>query len=260
MLLSISTPFIKRPVLTTVCTILIVLLGTISLALLPLEKLPEIAPKRVSVVASYVGADAKTTVDNVTTVLEREINGVEDVKWIDSNTTNAGIATVNITFPVETDSNISQVLVQNRVAQAQSSLPQSVLATGVTTEKQSPSVTLAYAFYSEKDDQGNYLYDPLFLQNYVDRYVFNDIKRIKGVGSITVGGSAKYAMRFWLDPNKLAARGLTATDVTDAIQEQNFEIGAGGVGKLPAPPPISNLSCLCGWLAASPLKKKRKIW
>ncbi|NES85498.1 MAG: hydrophobe/amphiphile efflux-1 family RND transporter, partial [Moorea sp. SIO2B7] len=236
MLLSLSSTFIKRPVLTTVCSILIVLAGTICMALLPLDKLPEIAPKRVSVVANYVGADAKTTVDNVTTVLEREINGVEDLKWIDSNTANTGTATINVTFPVAKDSNVSQVLVQNRVAQAQSNLPQAVLSTGITTEKQSPSVTLAYAFYSEKDEGGNYFYDTEFIYNYVDRYLWNDLKRIKGVGSLSALGAAKYSMRIWVDPDKLAARGLTANDVVNTIKEQNFEVGAGGIGKQPALP------------------------
>ncbi|MGK7909462.1 MAG: efflux RND transporter permease subunit [Synechococcus sp.] len=235
MLLSVSTPFIKRPVLTTVCTIIIVLLGTISLALLPADKLPEIAPKRVTVTANYVGADAKTTVDNVTSVLEREINGVEDVKWIDSNTTNNGQATINISFPVEKDRNISQVLVQNRVAQAQTDLPQAVLSTGVKTDLQSPSTTLIYSFYSDKDENGEYLYDADFLFNYVDRYIWNELRRIKGVGSLTAGGAEKYSMRIWVDPDKLAARGLTAQDVVSAIQEQNFEVGAGGIGRPPSP-------------------------
>ena len=180
MLFSIATPFIKRPVLTTVCTILIILVGLISMALLPLDKLPEIAAKRVSVTANYVGADAKTTVDNVTTVLEREINGVEDAKWIDSFTDNTGNATINVSFPVENDSNMAQVLVQNRVSQAQSDLPQAVISTGVKTEKQSPSITLLYSFYSEKDANGNYLYDRVFINNYIDRYIWNDLRRING--------------------------------------------------------------------------------
>ena len=236
MLLSISTPFIKRPVLTTVCTIVIVLVGVICIALLPLDKLPQIAPKQITVRANYVGADARTTVDNVTTVLEREINGTEDVKWINSNTDNNGNATINVSFPVEKDTNISQVLVQNRVAQAQSNLPQSVTATGVTTEKESPSVTLVYAFYSETDEAGEYYYDPIFLYNYLDRYLWNELKRLEGVGSLRAFGAATYSMRIWLDPNKLAARGLTATDVVNAIASQNFEVGAGGVGRQPVSP------------------------
>ncbi|ELS01894.1 hydrophobe/amphiphile efflux-1 (HAE1) family transporter [Xenococcus sp. PCC 7305] len=234
MIFSIATPFIKRPVLTTVCTILIILVGLIAMALLPLDKLPEIAPKRVSVTANYVGADAQTTIDNVTTVLEREINGVEDAKWIDSFTDNNGNATINISFPVENDSNMAQVLVQNRVSQAQAELPQTVLATGLKTEKQSPSITLAYAFYAEKDENGEFPYDTIFINNYIDRYVWNDLRRIKGVGSITLYGSSTYAMRIWVDPDKLAARGLTASDVVNTIQEQNFDIGTGAIGKQPA--------------------------
>ncbi|BDM79784.1 efflux RND transporter permease subunit [Acaryochloris marina] len=236
MLLSVSSPFIKRPVLTTVCTIVIVLLGVIAMALLPLDKLPQIAPKQIAVRANYVGADAKTAVDNVTTVLEREINGTEDVKWMTSSTDNTGTATINVSFPVEKDTNISQVLVQNRVAQAQSELPPSVISTGVTTEKESPSVTLVYSLYSEKDEAGSYYYNPQFLYNYLDRYLWNELKRIEGVGSLRAFGAAAYSMRLWLDPDKLAARGLTAADVVNAVQTQNFEVGAGGVGRQPGLP------------------------
>ncbi|NCO75753.1 MAG: efflux RND transporter permease subunit [Cyanobacteria bacterium] len=233
--MSLSSEFIKRPVLTTVCTIVIILIGVICMALLPLDKLPQIAPKRVSVTANYVGADAKTTVDNVTSVLEREINGTADIRWISSNTANTGQSTINVSFPVEVDSNTAQVLVQNRVAQAQSSLPSIVNQSGVTTEQQSPSVTLAYGFYSEKGEDGKYLYDSTFLYNYLDRYMWNELSRIEGVGSLNALGSSTYAMRIWLDPSKLAARGLTATDVVSVIQEQNFDIGTGGIGRLPNP-------------------------
>ncbi len=235
MLLSLSTPFIKRPVLTTVCSIVIILVGVISMALLPMDKLPEIAPKKVEVTAQFIGADAKTTVDNVTTVIEREINGTEQVRWIESFSDNTGNVTINVVFPTEMDRNMAQVLVQNRVAQAQADLPQAVNEAAVKTDKKSPSVTLALAFYSEKDENGNFYYDEVFLNNYVDRYVWNDIKRIKGVGSINLYGSAKYAMRLWVDPDKLAARGLTATDVVNVIEEQNLEVGAGKIGQAPAP-------------------------
>lgn len=231
--MSLATPFIKRPVLTTVCSVVIILVGTICMALLPLDKLPQIAPKQISVSANYVGADAQTAVDNVTSVLEREINGTENVRWINSNTGNTGQATINVSFPVEIDTNIAQVLVQNRVAQAQSSLPPVVTQQGVTAEKKSPSVTLAYSFYSDKDADGNYLYDPVFLYNYMDRYIWNELKRIKGVGSLQAVGSSTYSMRFWLAPDKLAARRLTAMDVVAAIQEQNFDVGTGAIGNRP---------------------------
>ena len=214
---------------------IIIILGLISMAVLPQDKLPEIAPKKVQVTANYIGADSQTTVDNVTTVLERQINGTEQVRWIESFSDNTGNVTTNVIFPTEMDRNMAQVLVQNRVAQAQPDLPDAVTKTGVTTEKQSPSVTLLFAFYSEKDEDGNYLYDEVSIFNYVDRYVWNDIKRIVGVGNLTQYGYEEYAMRLWFDPDKLAARGLTASDVVSVIEEQNAEVGAGRIGQAPAP-------------------------
>lgn len=234
MLLSLSSAFIKRPVLTTVCSVVIILVGTICMALLPLDKLPQIAPKQIVVAANYVGADAKTTVDNVTTPMERQINGVENMRWMTSNTDNNGNAIINVSFPVEVDTNIAQVLVQNRVSQASPFLPQSVNATGVTTRNQSPSITLVYAFYSDKGADGKPLYDINFVNNYVDRYIWNDFRRIRGVGDLALFGGDLYAMRFWVDPDKLAARGLTANDVVRAVQDQNADVGAGAIGRLPA--------------------------
>ncbi|MEB3310527.1 MAG: efflux RND transporter permease subunit [Snowella sp.] len=234
MLLSIADVFIKKPVLTTVCTIVIVLLGAIAIPLLPLAKLPDMAPKQVTVSANYVGADAKTTEENVTTVLERQINGTEQVIYMNSVTDNTGISTTNVYFPVEMDRNIAQVLVQNNVAMAQSSLPESVARQGITTQKQSPSVTIAYGIFSEKDAQGKFIYDDIFLSNFVDRVLVNEIKRLNGVGSTAIIGAGQYAMRFWLDPNAIAARGLTSQDVVQAIQTQNIQIGAGGVNLPPA--------------------------
>jgi len=234
MLLSLSSNFIKRPVLTTVCSVVIVLVGLICIALLPLDKLPQIAPKQIVVAANYVGAEAKTTVDNVTTPIERQVNGVENMRWMTSNTDNNGNAIINVSFPVEVDTNIAQVLVQNRVAQASPFLPQSVNATGVTTRNQSPSITLVYAFYAEKGADGKPLYDINFVNNYVDRYIWNDFRRIRGVGDLALFGGDLYAMRFWVNPDKLAARGLTATDVVRAVQDQNTDVGAGAIGKLPA--------------------------
>ncbi|WP_013320970.1 efflux RND transporter permease subunit [Gloeothece verrucosa] len=234
--MSLSDGFIKRPVLTTVCSIVIVLVGTICMALLPLDKLPQIAPKQIVVSANYVGADAKTTVDNVTTPIERQINGVDYMRWMTSNTDNNGNSSISVSFPVEIDSNTAQVLVQNRVAQSNQFLPQSVIATGVNTRKQSPSITLVYAFYSDKGADGKPLYPISFVNNYVDRYIWNDLRRIEGVGDLALFGGDIYAMRIWVDPDQLAGRGLTATDVVQAIQRQNFEVGAGSVGAQPAPP------------------------
>jgi hydrophobe/amphiphile efflux-1 (HAE1) family protein len=235
MLLSIADTFIKRPVLTTVCAVLILLIGGIATPLLPLDKLPEMALKQVTVTANYLGTDAKTAEENVTTVLERQINGTERAVYMSSQTTNNGDTTINISFPTEMDRNTAQVLVQNNVAVAQSNLPEEVTRTGVITQKQSPTITVAYAFYSEKDKNGNFLYDSVFTSNYVDRQVFDEIKRIEGVGNVMIVGERRYAMRIWLDPNALAARNLTAQDVINAISEQNIQVGAGRIGQQPTP-------------------------
>ncbi|MBR8839941.1 MAG: efflux RND transporter permease subunit [Stigonema ocellatum SAG 48.90 = DSM 106950] len=235
MLLSIADTFIKRPVFTTVCTVLILLIGGIATPLLPLDKLPQMALKQVTVTANYLGTDAKTAEDNVTTVLERQINGTERVVYMSSQTTNNGDVTINVSFPTEMDRNTAQVLVQNNVAVAQAELPEEVTRTGVITQKQSPTITLAYAFYSEKDKKGNFIYDNVFISNYVDRQVLDEIKRIEGVGSTRIVGERKYAMRIWLDPDALAARNLTAQDVISAISEQNIQVGAGRIGQQPTP-------------------------
>lgn len=231
--MSIASIFIKRPVFTTVCTILIVLVGGICLPLLSLDKLPELAPKQVSVTANYLGTDAKTAEENVTTVLERQINGTEQVVYMSSQTTNNGQTTINISFPVEIDRNTAQVLVQNNVAVAEASLPIVVNQTGVTTQKQSPTITLVYAIASEKDEQGKYYYDSVFLSNYVDKFILDEVKRIEGVGNATIIGERRYAMRIWLNPDDLAARGVTAQDVVNAISEQNIQVGAGRIGQQP---------------------------
>jgi multidrug efflux pump subunit AcrB len=235
MLLNISSIFIKRPVLTTVCTILIVLLEGICIPLLPLAKLPELALKQVTVTANYLATDAKTAEENVTTVLEKQINGTEQIVYMSSVTTNNGDTTINISFPTEIDRNSAQVLVQNSAAIANAQLPVEVTRTGVITQKQSPTITLAYALYSEKDAQGKFLYDNVFLSNYVDRFILDEIKRIEGVGAVRIVGERKYAMRIWLDPNALAARNVTAQDVVSTIAEQNIQVGAGRIGQQPTP-------------------------
>jgi hydrophobe/amphiphile efflux-1 (HAE1) family protein len=235
MIFSLSTNFIKRPVLTTVCTIIILLVGGIAIPILPIASLPQIAPTTINVTSTYIGADAKTTSDTVTTPIERQINGVEDMQFISSNTTNSGVSSIAVSFPPYVDRSIAQVNVQNRAGQAESSLPSIVTDRGVVTEASSPSILLIYSFYSDKDQQGNVLYDPIFMSNYLDLFIFDEISRLPGVGSVSILGERKYAMRFWLDPDKLAARALTAGDVIAAIQEQNIQVGAGRIGSQPSP-------------------------
>ena len=234
--MSISNTFIKRPVLATVCSLVIVLAGAIALPLLPIAKLPQLAPTQVKVTASYNGADAQTTVNTVTTIIEREINGVENMKYISSNTSNDGVSNITVAFPTSIDRNEAQVNVQNRVSLAEPKLPDSVKQTGVKVDKASPNILLAYAFYADKNDEGKSIYDPVFISNYVDLFVTDEIKRIFGVGSITVFGERKYAMRIWLDPYKLASRNLSASDVVQAIQNQNLQVGAGRIGQEPSLP------------------------
>lgn len=235
MLLFVST-FIKRPVLTSVCTIIIVLLGCICIPLLPISQLPQLANTEVNVSATYIGADAQTAEDAVTTILEREINGVEGMKYIYSSTSNNGQTSINVAFPPEVDRNTAQVSVQNRVNQAEAGLPDSVKQTGVAVEKSSPNILLAVAVYSEKDANGDYIYDETFISNYVDLNVVERLKRVPGVGRIQLLGERKYAMRIWLDPQRMAARELTAQDAVNALREQNVQVGVGKIGQNPAPP------------------------
>ncbi len=233
MLLSIADNFIKRPVLTTVCSILIVLVGAISLPLLPISQLPQLANTEVEVTSAYIGADVQTTETTTTTIIEREINGVEDMKYMYSNTNNSGLTSIRVAFPQDVDRDIAQVNVQNRVAAAEAQLPAEVRQTGVNTDKASPSILLVLGFSSDKDESGNYLYDEIFISNYLDLSVLDQLRRLPGVGQATILGDRKYAMRIWLDPNKMAARGLTASDVVNALQQQNIQVGAGKIGQAP---------------------------
>lgn len=234
--MSVSDKFIRSPVLTTVCSLVILIMGGIALPLLPLEKLPQLAPTQIEVQAINIGADAQTTVDTVTNVLEAEINGVENMKYISSNTGSDGVANITVAFPVEVDRNIAQVNVQNRVNQALPSMPDVVKQTGITTEAASPSLLLAYGFYSENNEQGTPIYDTGFISNYLDLFVVDELKRIPGIGSLVILGERKYAMRIWLDPTKLASRNLTTSDVERALKEQNIQAGAGRIGQEPADP------------------------
>ncbi|WP_035986093.1 efflux RND transporter permease subunit [Leptolyngbya sp. KIOST-1] len=231
-LFSIADTFIRRPVLTTVCTLLIVLAGAVAIPLLPIEQLPEIAPLQIQVVSNYTGADAETVESNVTTVLEREINGVEGMEFITSSSTNTGQSSINVVFQPGRSKDIAQVDVQNRVARAEPQLPPEVTQLGVTVNAQSPSILLVYRFFTDDDR-----YDALFLSNYADLFILDEMKQINGVGNAEVFGAGRYAMRLWLDPSALAMQALTPQDVVAALQEQNIQVGGGAVG---APPVSSN--------------------
>ena len=222
--------FIKRPVFATVCSIIILLVGAISIPTLPVDQYPDISPTQISVTANYSGANAETVENAVTTLLERQINGVEGMKYMTSSSSNDGTSNITVTFDASRNKDIAAVDVQNRVSVALPQLPEAVQQTGVKVTKQSTSILLAIGLYTEHGE-----YDNTFLSNYADLYLTDALKRLKGVGDVRIFGERKYAMRLWIDPNRLASRGLTAQDVTNALREQNLQVGAGTIGKAPSP-------------------------
>ena len=223
--------FIKRPVFASVCSIIILLVGAISIPTLPTDQYPEISPTQINVTANYVGANAEVVENTVTTILERQINGVEGMKYMTSNSSNNGNSTITVTFDASRNKDIAAVDVQNRVSIAQPLLPEAVQQTGVTVTKQSNNILLAIGLYS-----GNKEYDNVFLSNYTDLYIVDALKRIKGVGDVQIFGERRYAMRLWLNPSSLASRNLTPQDVIDALNEQNLQVGAGQIGQQPTLP------------------------
>jgi HAE1 family hydrophobic/amphiphilic exporter-1 len=223
--------FIHRPVFATVCALLIVLAGAVVIPTLPISLYPTLAPPQVTVTSNYIGANAEVVESAVTIPLEEQINGVEGMRYISSASSNDGTSSITTTFQTGYDLNIAAVDVQNRVASAQGRLPAAVNNTGVTITKANSNFVFAAAFLSPHNS-----YSDLFVSNYLDVYVKDALKRIPGVGDVVIFGERKYAMRIWLDPAKLAARGLTASDVTSALAEQNVEIPAGQLGQPPADP------------------------
>lgn len=227
--MSIADNFIKRSVLSTVCTLLILLIGGICIPLLPINNLPDIAPTQIQTTSVSIGADAQTVEDTVSRVIERQVNGVEGAQYVISSSGNDGTSTISTLFDPASDRNINQINVQNRAAIAEPTLPASVRQTGVTTISCSNSILLVYGFYAENSE-----YDSTFLSNYVDLYITDAIKRVPGVGDTAMIGERQYAMRLWLNPNALASRSLTATDVSDALTSQNIQVGAGAIGQAPS--------------------------
>lgn len=220
--------FIKRPIFASVCSLIIVLAGLICIPTLPIAQYPDIASPQVSVTSNYIGASAEVVESAVTVPLEQEINGVQGMKYMTSASTNDGASTITITFDIGRNIDDAVVDVQNRVATATARLPDAVKATGVTIRKNSPALVLVYGLYDERGQ-----YDNFFLSNYADRYIVDPLKRINGVGEVRIFGERKYAMRLWLEPDKLARRNLTASDVVSALREQNVQVAAGQIGQPP---------------------------
>lgn len=218
--------FIERPVLSTVISILIVILGILGLTVLPVTQYPDIAPPTVQVAASYPGANAQTVLESVIVPIEEQINGVEGMDYITSTASNDGSASIQVVFKQGIDPDIAAVNVQNRVARATPLLPTEVTRSGVTTQKQQTSSLMFLSFYSESKD-----YDATYVQNYMNINVIPEIKRVNGVGDASVFGAKNYSMRIWLDPAKMANYGLVPADVTAAINEQSLEAAAGQLGE-----------------------------
>lgn len=218
--------FIDRPVLSTVISIIVLILGVLGLTTLPVSQYPDIAPPTVQVTANYPGANAQTVLESVIIPIEEQINGVEGMEYITSTASNNGSAQIRVFFKQGVDPDIAAVNVQNRVSRANPLLPQEVTQSGVITQKQQTSALMFLTFYSENPD-----YDATFIQNYLNINVLPALKRISGVGDVTVFGAKNYAMRIWLRPEKLAAYNLIPSDVIAALNEQSLEAAAGSLGQ-----------------------------
>src|SRR6516164_5577329 len=204
--------FIDRPIFAGVLSVVIVLVGSVAMLMLPIAQYPEVVPPVVQVSAIYPGANAKTVAETVATPIEQEVNGVERMLYMSSRCTNDGQLTLDVTFELGTNLDLAQVFVQNRVAIAEAKLPEEVKRQGVTTKKKSPSILLCVNLISPDER-----YDQLYLSNFATVNVKDELSRIKGVGDVTFLGPRDYSMRIWMDPNKLAARDMTAGDVIKAI-------------------------------------------
>ena len=222
--------FIKRPVFSTVTSLFIVIAGAVCIPLLPVAQFPELAPPTIAVSSFYTGANAQAVESSVTTILEESINGVEGMRYITSTSGNDGSSSISVVFELTRPLDIAAVDVQNRVSSVTGRLPNEVKNTGITVTKVATSFIGAVGFYSADNR-----YSTQFMSNYVDIYVKNALKRIHGVADVQIFGERKYSMRLWLDPSLLAARGLTASDVVSALQQQNVQIAAGQVGQAPSP-------------------------
>jgi HAE1 family hydrophobic/amphiphilic exporter-1 len=223
--------FLKRPVFATVCSLLIILAGAVSIPSLPIAQYPTLAPPQISVVSNYTGASSQVVESAVTTPLEQQINGVEGMRYLTSTSANDGSSNITATFEIDRDVDLAAVDIQNRVSIAQGRLPNEVRTTGVTVAKSSTAIVLVAGVYSLHNE-----YDQIFLSNYVDVYMKDAVKRVKGVSDVQIFGERKYSMRVWLDPVLLASRKLTASDVVNALREQNVQVAAGQIGQPPARP------------------------
>ncbi len=223
--------FIHRPVFSTVCALLIILAGAACIPTLPIAQFPDLAPPQVGVTAFYTGASSQTVESAVTTPLEQQINGAEGMKYVTSSSTNDGVSTVTATFDLSRDPDLAAVDIENRVNTASGRLPAAVKQIGITVAKTSQNFVFGAGVFSPDGRLST-----LFMSNYLDVYVRDNLKRVPGVADVIIFGERKYSMRLWLDPVRMASRSLTADDVVSALAEQNVEVAAGQVGSQPAMP------------------------
>jgi hydrophobic/amphiphilic exporter-1 (mainly G- bacteria), HAE1 family len=230
----ISKFFIERPVLANVIAILMILIGAVALYALPIALYPNVVPPTIQVTTTYPGASARTLMDTVALPIEQQVNGVENMIYMQSTSTSDGIYTLTVTFNIGTDLDTAQVLVQNRVATALASLPAAVQAQGVSVQKELTSILMFVALTSP-----DRRYDDLYLANYATINIKDELARLSGVGNVNIFGAGQYSMRVWLDPQKLKARSLNAQDIVQALQQQSQEVTAGQVGTPPTPPGVN---------------------
>src|SRR5437016_231462 len=228
--------FIDRPVLAWVISVVIVLLGAIAAGFLPVAEYPEITPPTVRVTANYPGANAQVVADTVAAPIEQQVVGVEGMLYMSSQSNNDGSYSLDVTFELGTNVNMAQVLVQNRVAIAEPTLPDVFRAIGVATKKRSPDILLGISLYSEDNPEtGKPYYDALYMSNYATIQLKDAVARVEGVGDVLILGQQDYSMRVWLDPDKLQSRNLTVGDVIRVLREQNVQVAAGQIGQPPVP-------------------------
>jgi len=229
--MKISHFFIDRPIFAMVLSIVFLVAGGLALLTLPVSQYPDIVPPTVQVTARYPGADPKVIADTVATPIEQEVNGVQDMLYMSSQSTSDGTMTLDVTFKLGTNIDIAQVLVQNRVAIAQPRLPDQVRALGVSTKKKSSNLMLVVNLLSPDNT-----YDQTYISNYAYLQIRDVLSRVEGVGDVVVLGAREYSMRVWLDPDRMWSRQLTTDDVVKAIQAQNVQVAAGRLGSEPASP------------------------
>src|SRR3990167_7715184 len=222
--------FIARPIFASVISLVILIIGSIAYFTLPVAQFPDIVPPTIAVNASYPGANAVTISDTVASVIEQEVNGVEGMIYMYSQSTDDGSMSLSVTFDIGTDIDKAQVLVQNRVAAAEPRLPEEGRRNGITVNKRAPDLLLVVHLVSPDKT-----YDQVYISNYALLNVSDEIARIPGVGDVSIFGSREYSMRVWLDPERIALRGMTAAEVLSALRAQNLQVAGGALGQPPQP-------------------------